>query len=67
MIILMGFVLGVPSVLVGVVLGTFAAGAGAALLLITGRASRRDYIPHGPFLAFGAIVALFWGREIWPY
>jgi prepilin signal peptidase PulO-like enzyme (type II secretory pathway) len=67
MVVLMGFVLGVPSVFVGVVLGTLAAGAVAALLLITGRAGRRDYIPHGPFLALGAIVALFWGHDLWPY
>jgi prepilin signal peptidase PulO-like enzyme (type II secretory pathway) len=67
MIVLMGFVLGFPSVIVGVVLGTLAAGVVAALLLVTGRAGRRDYIPHGPFLAFGAIVALFWGNDLWPY
>jgi prepilin signal peptidase PulO-like enzyme (type II secretory pathway) len=67
MIVLMGFVLGVPSVFVGVVLGTFVAGAGAALLLATRLRSRRDYIPHGPFLALGAIVALFWGHDLWPY
>lgn len=65
MIILMGFVLGVPSVVVGVVLGTLAAGVGAALLLVTGLRSRKDYIPHGPFLAIGAILALWWGQNIW--
>lgn len=67
MMVLMGFVLGVPGVIVGIVLGTLVAGAAAAFLLISGRASRRDYIPHGPFLAFGAIVALFWGPSLWPY
>ena len=67
MIVLMGFVLGVPAVLVGVVLGTLAAGAFAAFLLISGRASRRDYIPHGPFLALGAVIGLFWGADLWPY
>jgi len=65
MIILMGFVLGVPSVVVGVVLGTLAAGIGAAFLLVTGLRSRKDYIPHGPFLAIGAILALWWGQNIW--
>jgi prepilin signal peptidase PulO-like enzyme (type II secretory pathway) len=67
MMVLMGFVLGVPGVAIGIVLGTLAAGAAAAFLLISGRASRRDYIPHGPFLAFGAIIALFWGDDLWPY
>ena len=65
MIILMGFVLGIPSVLVGVVLGTLAAGVGAAFLLMTGLRGRKDYIPHGPFLAIGAILALWWGSNIW--
>lgn len=65
MIVLMGFVLGVPSVLVGVVVGTLIAGAGAAILLITRLRSRKDYIPHGPFLALGALIALWWGSNIW--
>jgi leader peptidase (prepilin peptidase)/N-methyltransferase len=66
-IVLMGFVLGVPSVLVAVILGTFVAGATAAFLLATGLRGRRDYIPHGPFLALGAVICLFWGRDLWPY
>lgn len=65
MIVLMGFVLGVPSVLVAVVLGTLAAGGGAALLLVTGLRGRKDYIPHGPFLSIGALLALWWGSNIW--
>jgi leader peptidase (prepilin peptidase)/N-methyltransferase len=65
MIVLMGFVLGIPSVLVGVVLGTLAAGVGAALLLMTGLRGRKDYIPHGPFLSIGALLALWWGSNIW--
>ncbi len=65
MIILIGFVVGVPSVLVAVVIGTFAAGAVAAFLLITRLRSRKDYIPHGPFLAAGAIIAIWWGWSIW--
>jgi prepilin signal peptidase PulO-like enzyme (type II secretory pathway) len=65
MIVLMGFVLGAPSVLVGVVVGTFAAGAVAAFLLITRLRGRKDTIPHGPFLALGAVIALWWGSNIW--
>jgi prepilin signal peptidase PulO-like enzyme (type II secretory pathway) len=67
MIVLMGFVLGVPSVVVGVFLGTFIAGGAAAFLLITRLRSRKDYIPHGPFLAIGAVIALWWGQNIWDY
>jgi leader peptidase (prepilin peptidase)/N-methyltransferase len=65
MIILIGFVVGVPSVLVAVVVGTFAAGIVAAFLLITRLRSRKDYIPHGPFLALGALIALWWGSNLW--
>ncbi len=65
MIVLIGFVVGVPSVLVAVVLGTLAAGIVAAVLLATGLRSRKDYIPHGPFLALGAVIALWWGNSIW--
>lgn len=65
MIVLIGFVVGLPSVIVGIFVGTLAAGAAAIVLIATRIRSRTDYIPHGPFLALGAIVALFWGGAIW--
>ncbi|MCH8814741.1 MAG: prepilin peptidase [Chloroflexi bacterium] len=65
MIVLIGFVVGVPPVAVGIFIGTLTAGIVAAFLLVTRLRSRRDYIPHGPFLALGAIVAMFWGQDIW--
>jgi leader peptidase (prepilin peptidase)/N-methyltransferase len=65
MILLMGFVAGSPAILVGVFIGTLATAAVAALLLVTRARRLGDYIPHGPSLALGAIVALFWGDEIW--
>jgi prepilin signal peptidase PulO-like enzyme (type II secretory pathway) len=65
MIVLIGFVVGLPSVIVGVFVGTLVA-AGFALLALALRVRHRtDYIPHGPFLAIGAVVALFWGSSIW--
>jgi len=67
MIVLMGFVTGLPSVLIGVFVGTIAGAVAAAFLIITGLRSRRDYIPHGPFLALGAVVAIFWGPQIWDW
>jgi len=65
MIVLIGFVVGLPSVIVGVVIGTIAAAVASAILILTGIRGRKDYIPHGPFLALGAVVALFWGDELW--
>ncbi|MBI2912690.1 MAG: prepilin peptidase [Chloroflexi bacterium] len=67
MIVLIGMVTGLPSVIVGVFVGTLAAGAAAAFLLLTRLRSRQDYIPHGPFLALGAVIALFWGNDIWDW
>lgn len=67
MIILIGVVVGLPSLIVGVFVGTVAAGVVAAFLLLTRLRSRRDYIPHGPFLALGAVVALLWGNDIWDW
>ena len=58
MIVLIGFVVGFPAVIVAVLLGTIAAGIVAAVLVVTRLRGLRDYVAHGPFLAFGAIVAL---------
>jgi leader peptidase (prepilin peptidase)/N-methyltransferase len=65
MIVLIGFVVGVPSVIVAVFIGTLTAAAFSVVLIVTRKRTRRDYIPHGPFLALGAVVALFWGADIW--
>jgi len=59
MIVLIGFVVGFPAVIVAVLLGTIAAGIVAALLVVTRIRGLRDYVAHGPFLAFGAVLALF--------
>jgi leader peptidase (prepilin peptidase)/N-methyltransferase len=67
MIVLIGMVVGFPSILVAVFVGTLAGGAGAAFLILLRLRSRRDYIPHGPFLALGALTALFWGQDIWDW
>jgi leader peptidase (prepilin peptidase) / N-methyltransferase len=56
--LLLGALLG-PSVIAGLLLGTFSAGVfGAAILLREGGAARSRAIPYGPFLAFGTIVVL---------
>ncbi len=65
MMILIGFVVGLPAVFVAMFIGTVAAAVFGGLMIVTGRRNRRDYMPHGPFLALGAIIALFWGVDIW--
>ena len=67
MIVLMGLVTGLPSVIVAVFVGTLTAGAASALLLMLRLKGRKDFIPHGPFLAMGAVTALFWGEPIWDW
>jgi len=59
MIILIGFVVGFPAVIFAVFLGTIAAGIAALVLVVTRIRGLRDYVPHGPFLALGAVFALF--------
>lgn len=65
MIVLIGFVVGLPAVAVGVVIGTIAAAVFSGAMIISRVMSRKDAIPHGPFLALGAVVALFWGQGLW--
>lgn len=65
MIALIGFVVGPASLLVGIFIGSVVAGLLAATLILSGLKNRKDFIPHGPFLAIGAVIALFWGPEIW--
>jgi len=67
MIVLMGLVLGMPSAVVALFVGTVAAGAVAAVLMLARLRGRRDYIPHGPFLALGAVIGLWWGQELWSW
>lgn len=64
---LMGLVVGFPSVLVGIFAGVFAAGAFVLPLVLLRVLDRRDYIAYGPFIAIGAVVALFWGDSIWDW
>ena len=53
------------SVIVAMFVGFFVAFVPAALLLVRhGKAARKLGIPLGPFLALGAVVALFWGDAI---
>jgi leader peptidase (prepilin peptidase)/N-methyltransferase len=62
--LLLGAALG-KSVAVGMMIGMLAAmGAGLYLMARHGLRARKMAIPFGPFLAFGAIVALFGGERL---
>jgi leader peptidase (prepilin peptidase) / N-methyltransferase len=50
---------------VALMVGMMAALVPAVFLLARhGAAARKMGIPFGPFLAFGAVVALFWGETL---
>lgn len=51
------------SVFLGALGGTVLAGA----LMAAGRLQRRSALPFGVFIAFGALVTLFAGREMWNF
>lgn len=49
------------AVFVGAVAGAIVSG----VLMAAGKMERRSRIPFGVFMAFGGIVALFFGRDLW--
>lgn len=61
----MGLYLGAavaPAILIGLVTGVV---VGIGVVAMRGMADgRRTRIPFGPFLSFGAVVAMFWGQAI---
>jgi leader peptidase (prepilin peptidase)/N-methyltransferase len=62
--LLLGAMLG-KTVVVALMVGMMAALVPAVFLLARhGAAARKMGIPFGPFLAFGAVVALFWGETL---
>ena len=64
----LGFVLGIwlghEYIIVALIIAFLAGGIFAALLLLSKKVSRKDPIPFGPFLAFGATVAMLWGNAL---
>jgi leader peptidase (prepilin peptidase)/N-methyltransferase len=62
--LLLGAGLG-KAVAVGLMIGMVAALAASTVLFARhGLRARKMFIPFGPFLAFGALVALFWGESL---
>lgn len=66
-VVLMGFLLGPQSLVVAVLIAMISASAVALLLLLLRLRRFGDYIPHGPFLAVGSVVALWWGTELFDW
>ena len=59
-----GLLAGFPGILIALWLGVVSGGLVAIGLLVFRKLSRKDTMPFGPFLAFGAVAALLAGGEI---
>lgn len=64
LVLLIGLVSGPALAVVGIWLGVVSGGLTSMLLIAMGRATRKDLIPFGPFLAAGATAALLVGDRI---
>ena len=64
LIAMIGAFLGWRAVAVTILVGCLLGATVGVGLIVLGRLSRRQHIPFGPFLALGAVVALFWGDQL---
>jgi len=61
---LIGTALGTSGGLVAAFVGIMLGGVVAVALLVSGRRRFGEYLPFGPFLAAGGLVAAVWGRPL---
>jgi len=64
LVFLIGLALGWLNFLLALFLGFLTGGFVAVMLIITGKKRFGQTVALGPFLTFGALLALFWGHEI---
>jgi leader peptidase (prepilin peptidase)/N-methyltransferase len=60
-----GFVFGFPNALWALMVGVFAGGAIAVVLLASHRGDSKSEMPYAPFLCLGALVALLYNPVPW--
>jgi len=61
---MMGAMLGVPSILTAIVIGIFLGGITSAFLLATRLVKPKTHLPYGQYLAIAAMIMLVWGADI---
>ena len=61
---LFGLLLGFPGVLMALWISIMTGGSVAVALLLMRKRGRKDAIPFGPFLSFGALVVLLVGVDV---
>lgn len=63
-VFLIGLILGYPLAVVSLYLAFLTGAIAAVILILTGRAIRKQRIAFGPFLAMTCLAVLFWGEKI---
>lgn len=64
LIAMVGSFLGWKNVLLTIFLGSLFGSIVGIVLIILKKKNRKDMVPFGPFLSLGAIISIFFGREI---
>ncbi|MEK6589367.1 MAG: prepilin peptidase [Nitrospinota bacterium] len=64
LIAMIGSFLGWKMTLLTIFLGSLIGSLGGIILIILRKKGRKDTIPFGPFLSLGAILSIFFGRDI---
>lgn len=59
-----GLFLGFKFTLVMMLLAFVLGSAAGVILILSGKKSRKDYIPFGPFISMASIITIFWGVDI---
>lgn len=63
----LGLGLGFPNGILAVILGFFSGAILGGAALLSGKKKLKSQIPFGPFLIFGSLVALFFGKQIFDW
>jgi len=63
----LGLLLGWPKILPGVFISFILGSMVGVMLIIFGKKKFGQYLPFGPFLILGTVVALVWGGAIWSW
>ncbi len=64
---MVGAFLGWKMVLIALFLGSVSGAFIGISLLLLKILQREQYIPFGPYLAFGSLVAMVWGNDLWQW
>ena len=62
--LLMGLILGLRGVVLAALLAFWSAAILGVILMIARRKTRKSYLPFGPFLVLGTIIAVWYGKQI---